>query len=97
MPIVKERNRIALEKFMCAALDLIIEERGFDGEMLFLPQRDLRARDLLRDGRVPDVVLDRLMATIESAMHVAVWITTDDLTREAGGVRKTEGAEREAA
>ena len=77
------QKRVAIEKFFVAVLDRIIEARGLDGEMLFLPQRDLRARDLLRDGRVPDEVLDDVVAMIENALISAAAMAAHDFGKAA--------------
>ncbi len=72
-------KRIICENFIVAALDLIIEARGFDGEMLFIPQRDLRARDLLRNGRVPEVVLDKFVDAIEKMLVTAAAVSAHEM------------------
>ncbi len=82
MNIVNEK-RIACEKLIVAVLDRIIEARGLDGEMLFLPQRDLRARDLLRDGRVPDEVLDDVVAMVANAIISAAAVAAHDFGKAA--------------
>jgi hypothetical protein len=79
---VREK-RIVYEKLFVALLDRIIEARGLDGELLFLPQRDLRARDLLRDGRIPDEVLDDIVALFDRAMTSALAVAAHDWARAA--------------
>lgn len=82
MNIVNEK-RITCEKLIVAVLDRIIEARGLDGEMLFLPERDLRARDLLRDGRVPDEVLDDVVAMVANAIISAAAVAAHDFGKAA--------------
>lgn len=76
-------KRIAVEKLIVAALDMILEARGFDGEMLLVPEADLRARYLLRDGRVPDAVLDNLIAIAENTLLTAAVVAAHDVSKAA--------------
>lgn len=69
MGIVSQKREVC-EELVVAVIDRIIDARGFDGEMLFIPQRDLRARDLLRGGRVPAEVLDAVIGAIDSTICV---------------------------
>lgn len=77
-----EKRKIC-ESFIVAVLDRIIEARGWDGEMLFLPQRDLRARDGLRDGRVPDEVLDDVVAMVATTIITAAAVAAHDFGKAA--------------
>ncbi len=76
------RRRIA-EQLIFALIDEILEARGFDAEMLFLPQRDVSARDLLRGGRVPIEVVDRLVAAFDGD---AIMLLTGEAV-DSGGER----------
>ena len=82
MNSVNEKRAIC-EKLIVAVLDRIIDASGLDGEMIFVPQRDLRARDLLREGRVPDEVLDDVVAIIGQAIATAAALTAHDFQKAA--------------
>ncbi len=63
MNIVQKRRIV--EQLIVALIDEILECRGFDGELLFIPQRDITAHNLLRGGRVPTEAVDHLLAAFE--------------------------------
>ncbi len=72
--LILQKRRIA-EKLIINLIDEILEARGFDGQMLFLPQRDVSARDLLHGGRVPVEVVDRLLAAFDG--HALAVLTSE--------------------
>jgi len=61
-------------------IDAILEERGFAPELLLLPQRDLSARTLLRDGQAPTDLVDAMLTGIDK------W-TVSMLTQATAAVR----------
>lgn len=76
-------KRHLCEELFVAVLDRIIAARGLDGELLFLPQNELRARDLLRGGRVPDDILDEVVAIIENILAATAGVAAKELVRRA--------------
>ncbi len=83
-----------VEKLIIEIMEMILEARGFDGEILLLPQRELRARDLLRDGRVPDEVIERVITSFDRATLVILGHAAMDLKDQRMAAVKRE---REAA
>ena len=83
-----------VEKLIVQVLELILEARGFDGKLLLLPQRELRARDLLRDGCVPDEVVERQLASFDGAVFAIMSHVVLDLKdqRRAAVKRDAEAA-----
>jgi hypothetical protein len=67
---ILRRRRIA-EQIILALLDRLLEERALDSEMLFLPAREMRGRDLLRYGHVPAEILDWLLGHLDGAVATA--------------------------
>lgn len=67
---ILSRRRLA-EQIIFRLLDRLLEERALDGEMLFLPQREMRGRDLLRYGHVPTEILDWLLGHLDAAVATA--------------------------
>jgi len=73
-------RRRACEDLIVAVIDAILSERGFAPELLLLPQRDLGAHDLLRDGQVPADLVDAVLTGIDQ------W-TTSMLAQATAAVR----------
>ena len=67
------------EKLIVETIDLILDARGFDGQILLLPQRELTARDLLRNGVVPVEVIRHLLARADAWLLCATNMLAEEL------------------
>jgi hypothetical protein len=72
-------RRSVAESLIVETLDLLLEARALEGQLLVVPQRDLSAHTLLRGGRVPREVVDHLLSRMDAWLLATSHMLAEDL------------------
>jgi hypothetical protein len=67
------------ESLIVEMLDLLLDARALEGQLLVVPQRDLTAHTLLRGGRVPHEVVDQLLSRMDAWLLATSHMLAEDL------------------
>jgi hypothetical protein len=88
--MILTRESVA-ESLIVETLDLLLEARALEGQLLVVPQRDLTAHTLLRGGRVPREVVDQLLSRMDAWL-----LATGHMLAEGLKDRRIDALKREA-